>query len=77
MIYPEPAANIAAPSTTYTIITQKPAGKTAPAPQAGAALEEVAAGTDTSVNAELDAQLDAQLQGYEQDPKAGNLLNPA
>ena len=71
------AAEIAAPSTTYTIITQKPAGKTAPAPQAGAALEEVAAGTDTSVNAELDAQLDAQLQGYEQDPKAGNLLNPA
>jgi hypothetical protein len=36
-----------------------------------------AGSTDTSVNAELDAQLDAQLQGYEQDPKAGNLLNPA
>ena len=73
------AAEIAAPSTTYTIITQKPVGKTAPGQPAAAAQDSVAdaGSTDTSVNAELDAQLDAQLQGYEQDPKAGNLLNPA
>lgn len=70
------AANIAAPSTTYTIITQKPALKT-PQLQPAAESEAVAASTDTSVNAELEAQLDAKMQGYEQDPQAGNLLNPA
>ena len=72
------AAEIAAPSTTYTIITQKPVGKTAPGQPAAAGQDSVAdaGSTDTSVNAELEAQLDAKMQGYAQDEKAGNLLSP-
>ena len=61
------AADIAAPSITYTIITQTPRGKTAPPQLPPVALEKAAADADTSVNVELDAQLDAQMQGYAQD----------
>ena len=75
------SADIAAPSTTYTIITQKPVGyKTAPTPvpafAATSVPETLQGSADTSVNAELEAQLDAKMQGYAQDEKAGNLLSP-
>lgn len=58
------AADIAAPSSTYTVITQKPVTKTAPPLQQAAQLAAEASASapaDTSVNVELDAQLDAQV----------------